>query len=104
WSVQRPHKFGNGILGLGEAAVHIVAGIEENKYVGIGGRRDSVLWRLLRDRLALLRHVHLLLQAVAFSESGGLLRNTILKNREIRRMKPSDVVAFVVSHRHIEQY
>ena len=89
-AVQAAHEIGDRILGIHEAAIHEVAGVEEDEDVGAGERVRPVHagQRVLlgfeqRMRRAVVRHLDRRLGA--FREGRDLLQNAVLVDAEVAR-------------------
>ena len=112
--VQAAHEIGDGVGGVDEAAVHVVAGVEEDEDVGAdkgvsaalqrGGLADVTLAHQ-RPRGAVIGDLEGRL--VALGEGRDLLRDAVLEDAEVLGLEPVDVAALVVGdgeaeHHHVD--
>src|SRR4029077_316489 len=112
--LKRANEIGNGILREDEAAVHIVAGVEQNENIGPGegciealGRIARWITRLRRCvsrvRVGLFRDVGQGAGgSVAFLKSGNFLGDAVFGDGEVRGAKIRDVVAPAIGHGDIQ--
>ena len=102
-AVQPAHEIGDGVLGVDEAAVHEVAGVEEDEDVGadegvgpVHARQGILLGLDQGMRRAVFRHRKG--RVGALGEGGDLLQNAVLVDPEIGRLQTVDVVVLAVGH------
>ena len=110
------HEVGDGILREDEAAVHVIAGIEEDEDVGArqrrnphtgrtdGGKRLSVVSRSARDlaRPGRGNRARRSRVEVAFFKRVQLLGNLVFHDDKILRAQAGNVIAFAVGDSHVE--
>src|SRR5881275_2395807 len=99
--VERPDELSDCILGIDEAPVHVVAGIEQDKNIGSRQQRsrtlrqfpaEECLW--VRNRLPARRHKILEFPGdfILFAEGSELLVNPVLTNQEVPRAQTGYIV------------
>ena len=109
-AVQAAHEIGDGVLGVHEAAVHEIAGVEEDEDVGADERVRAVHARAARPswlRAAgawCRRRATCQRRLGAFGEGGDLLQNAVFVDAEIAGLEPVDVVILAIGHLEAEHH
>ncbi len=115
-AVQAAHEVRDGVGGIDEAAVHVVAGIEQHEDVGArvgidarfgvpgGVRPGGFVGGQQGPGRAVLHHLQGGL--AAFGEGGHLLRDAVLEDAKVARLEPVNVTALAVGdgeaqHHHV---
>ena len=116
-AVQPADEIGDGVGGVHEAPVHVVAGVEQHEHVGADERvrvalqarrrvfRGSLAGLASSGRVAAVRE-DLQGRLAALGERGDLLRDAVLEDAEIARLEPRDVPPLAVGdgeaqHHHV---
>ncbi|MCX6623110.1 MAG: hypothetical protein NTY38_18990 [Acidobacteria bacterium] len=96
-AVQAPDEVGDRVRCVDEAAIHVIAGIEQHKHVGADegvGSDLAVTSGNQRARRAVVHHLENRL--VAFGERGDLLLDAVLEDLQVTRLQAVDIPALVV--------
>src|SRR5208283_6234329 len=115
-ALQRTNKLGNRILRKNEAAIKVVAGIKQNKYIGARYQRTESRRRASEGsaagqaggrvcrRFGLWLVNHSKRRSIAFRKGGNLLCNSILNNGKILGMQAGNILPIFVGHCDVELY